>query len=321
MSNIQLIFDLPRVNSLRDLANKIKLSEYLLYNLTSNTECFYRIVEKPKANGEIRMLACPSKKLKAVQAWILRNILQQIPLEKAATAFIKGTNIKLNAERHKENSFIVCLDIKGFFDNIPRSWVYNLFRSLGYNRNVSMIFTNICTFEGHLPQGGVTSPCLSNILCKRLDRRISGYVGKRNISYSRYADDITLSGNNPAVLLKSVEFIKKIINDEGFTINERKSRVMRSGYKKHITGLIISDAKTVGIGRRRIMYLRAAIYHLETSNYEKWDDHKRLRAHINGWMSYIRGIDEKAYSKLDNYWKEINQKLSHKQAAAEINPF
>lgn len=312
---INYLFDFPKIESIRDLANEIKLSENLIYNLTNNTDKFYKHVKKRKSSGGYRDLYCPSRKLKAVQAWILRNILEIIPLENSATAFRKGLNIKDNTEMHKNNKFIVCLDIKNFFDNIQRKWVYNLFLNLGYSKHVSLLFTNLCTYKGHLPQGGVTSPCLSNILLKRFDRRIAGYAGARNITYTRYADDITLSKNEPAILIKSINFIKKIINDEGFEINKNKTRILRPGSRREITGLIITDNNRISIGRKRKRKLRAEIHHYMYEKKEVWEDHKKLKNHLEGWMNFIKSVDEKAYNQLKNYWQNLYKEINKKEIA------
>ncbi|MFW6008790.1 MAG: retron St85 family RNA-directed DNA polymerase [archaeon] len=315
--DIKYLFNFPTIKNLDDLANKIQLSKYLIYHLTYNTKYFYKKVEKKKSQGGYRQLFCPSNKLKAVQAWILRKILEYIPLEENATAFRKGMNVRDNVEKHKENKFILCLDIKNFFDNIPKKWVYNFYLKLGYNKHVSILLTNICTLEGHLPQGAVTSPSLSNILLKRLDRRISGYAGKRNITYTRYADDIALSSNDPAILENSKQFIiNKIINDEGFKLNKAKTRMLRPGNRREITGLVITDNDEVRIGRKTKKKIRAAIHHYIYGKKDVWQDHEELKQHIKGWMNFIKGVDEKSYKQLDKYRKKLKQKKITEEAAA-----
>ena len=252
--------------------------------------------------------------MKAVQAWILRNILDYIPIEDPATGFRKDMNIRDNVAKHQHNKYILCLDIKNFFDNIPRKWVYNLFLSLGYNEQLSLILTNICTYRDHLPQGGVTSPILSNILLKRFDRRISGFCGKRNITYTRYADDISLSKNDPAILLKSKKTIINIIEDEGFNINTNKTRILRPGNRREITGLILTDDDEIRIGRKKKRKIRAAIHHYIYGKEDIWEDHNKLANHIRGWLSFIHSIDEKSYKQLIEY----KNKLINKAVANNI---
>lgn len=302
LSGTKYIMGIPPIESIKDMSELINLSERFIYHLNTSINYFYKEVKVKRKNKKIRILACPSKRLKAVQAWILRNILDKISVEHAAVAYVKGKNLLDNLEVHKSNKFIICLDIENFFGAISQMWVYSLFRSLGYNKNISYIFANLCTYKGSLPQGGVTSPSLSNILCKRLDRRILGYTGARNIAYSRYADDITLSGNNPNILLKSVEFVKSIIEDEGFNLNMDKYRVIRPGHCRKITGLIISDDNIcVGIGRRKKKELRAKIHNLKSGKLSE-QEAKKMELHIKGWLSFLEAIDQTGYEQIKKYW-------------------
>ncbi len=82
-----------------------------------------------------------------------------------------------------------------------------------------------------LPQGACTSPGLSNQVAIRLDRRLGGLARKLDLSYTRYADDLTFSGDAP--LETQVGYVmarlRHIASEEGFAVNEAKSRVLRQG--------------------------------------------------------------------------------------------
>lgn len=183
------LLGIPRINNLQDFAFQTKISKALLFRLARVSEIYYVEVTIPKKSGGTRRLACPSKRMKAVQAWILRNILDHIEIHPAAKAFKKKFNVCDNIKPHLENRFFLCLDIENFFGNILYDSVYYIFTSLGYNNQVAYLLANICTYLGALPQGGVTSPALSNISCINLDKRLSNFAGARNVQYSRYADD------------------------------------------------------------------------------------------------------------------------------------
>src|SRR5438034_755250 len=78
------------------------------------------------------------------------------------------------------------------------------------------LLTKLCTHDGSLPQGAPTSPRLSNLVNHRLDARLFALARKRNVAYSRYADDITISGasdekHRPTAL---IHVIKKILKEE-----------------------------------------------------------------------------------------------------------
>ncbi len=84
------------------------------------------------------------------------------------------------AEKHKNNLYVLKLDLKKFYPSIKRKKVYYAFLNIGYNADISNLLTNICVVDDELPQGAVTSPYLANLICRKLDLRIAGYCNKRN---------------------------------------------------------------------------------------------------------------------------------------------
>lgn len=309
---------IPTINNQKDLANHLNLSEYSLYKIINFTEMYYKKVQTPKKDGTFRNLACPSKTLKAIQAWILRNILDPLSVSPSATAFKKETTIKFNVERHSDNQFFLCLDISNFFESIPQKKITSFFKALGYNKHIALILSNLCTYEGSLPQGGVTSPALSNLINTKLDKRISGYCSKKNIVYSRYADDFTFSSNNPNKLIQAQNIIKKIINDEDYQINEKKTRFIRPGNSKKITGLIISDDKKIGIGRKQKKILRAKIHQYFLNDQLTSQEKEELENHIEGWISYLKGIDYNSFKHIQKWQKEFSMKAKRKRRKKDI---
>src|ERR1035441_1453555 len=191
------LLGLPEIKTLDDLALLTRLSKSFLYKLWKFNNNYYKSLTIPKANGEPRKLLCPSGDLKAVQGWILRNILNRVFISEYATAYVKNKNLLNNVYPHNGNKYFLCIDLKNFFPSINYPKVFSIFNLLGYEKLVCHFLAGLCTKDGFLPQGGVTSPCLSNIVCVRIDRRISGFTGKRNITYTRYADDMTFSSMNP----------------------------------------------------------------------------------------------------------------------------
>ena len=197
-----------------------------LFGLSNSSKRFYKKYTIPKPSGGVREIRQPSKEMKAVQAWILRNILDKLAPSEHATAFIQGKGLSENVSPHSNNRYFVCLDIQDFFPSINFHRVKHLFKIIGYFSYAPSILANLCTCDIGLPQGGVTSPSISNLIASRLDRRLLGYTSRRNITYTRYADDMTFSSNNRAALNKSINTIKKIIESEKFTPHPNKFRIM-----------------------------------------------------------------------------------------------
>ena len=156
------------------------------------------------------------------------------------------------------------LDLSNFFETITEKRVYGIFKSLGYCKNLSVEFARICTAQisdlkyeslseseqeyfkdiynlkdSVLVQGAPTSPSLSNFICRRLDLRLSKLANKLGVSYSRYADDITFSGDEKD--LPNIGILKHIIEDEGFKINWEKVGKYKKGQRQIVTGLLIND--------------------------------------------------------------------------------
>jgi len=295
---------LPVIQSLDDFSIVTHISKYTIYQLSYHSGKYYKTYEIPKKSGGRRTICQPCKKLKGLQSWILVNILNKVEVSPSCKGFRKGSSTLDNATPHIGASTILNIDLKDFFPTITSKQVYNVFKTLGYNKLVSTIFTNICTFKERLPQGGPCSPMLANLTTWALDLRIQGYVGKKGISYTRYADDLSFSGLNPSKVVKIIPTIKKIIIDENFVVNHKKTRISSFARAKIVTGLIINE-DSVGIGKQKYKVLRAKIHHL-TLPVEQAN--KVLFSHIEGWLSYLNGVDKKRFKKANKYIGELIQK-------------
>lgn len=293
------MFGLPLIKGLHSLSSEIGLSPGLLFNMTVSNHKFYRSFDIPKKTGAPRTIHAPSRDMKAVQAWILRNILDKVQFHPAATGFIRSRSIRDNASPHQSNLYLLCVDIEDFFPSIGYGKVYNTFRTLGYNPHTAHIFTKLCTFEGKLPQGAVTSPALSNIICTRLDRRMSSFVGERNITYTRYADDLTFSCMSPNLLSSILPTIGHIIETEDFVLNDRKTRRMGPRQQRRVTGLVLSEGR-VGIGRKRRRTLRAKIHKVLCQKAATAASTK-LEAHMRGWLAHLNAVDKRSLAQLRNF--------------------
>ncbi len=311
------LLGLPIMSTMEDFSSQINLTTRTLYHFSTKSSKFYKTIHTTKANGKIRILHSPSAEMKAIQAWILRNILEKLPTHKSATGFIRKQSILVNAERHRENSFCLCLDITDFFNNTSKKKVFTFFRSLGYPDQIAITLTNLCTHENGLPQGGVSSPALSNLVNTRLDHRISSYVGKRNIVYTRYADDITISSNNSDQLYKAKKVIEKILDDEGYQLNSTKTRFLRPGALRKITGLVISDDNnSIGVGRKEKRILRAKIHQSLNSTTMNKSEKLKKENHIQGWLNYLNSIDKNSVRYLGEYYAKEILKIGKNQAAS-----
>lgn len=295
---------LPVIQSLGDFSVVTHISKYTIYQLSHHSDKYYKTYEIPKKSGGKRKISQPSKKLKGLQSWILVNILNKIQVSPSCKGFRKGSSTLDNALPHIGANTILNLDLKDFFPTVTAKQVYNVFKTIGYNKLIATVFTNICTYEETLPQGSSCSPMLANLTAWTLDLRIQGYVGKRGISYTRYADDLSFSGLNPAKVVKIIPMIKAIIDDENFIINHKKTRIASSGRAKIVTGLVVNE-DSVGIGKQKYKDLRAKIHHLTLPNEQA---NEKLLYHVGGWLSYLNSVDKERLKKAKKYISELTKK-------------
>jgi len=312
MKNQGSIFELrmnglPVIQSVDDFSKKIKLSKYIIYQLSANSKFHYKVYSIPKKSGGTREITQPNRKLKALQSWILVNILNKLQVSPNSKGFQKGTSTKDNAIPHVGNNALLSMDIKDFFTSITANKVFQVFRAIGYNNLMSTVLTNICTYNNYLPQGGPCSPMLANLVCWRLDTRIQNYVGKKGITYTRYADDMAFSSLLPSKLAKIRTTINIIIMSEGFEVNEGKTRVAGPSKCKKITGLVINE-NGVGIGKVKYKRLRTRIFLL--SKVSGTPEEQEI-SQIQGWIAYLNSVDSKRYHRILKYIKTLNAPSSN----------
>ncbi|HIF9399213.1 TPA: retron St85 family RNA-directed DNA polymerase [Photobacterium damselae] len=281
---------LPALTSLDDFAHATKLGSNTVRSLSISSNSLYRVYKTPKKSGGFREIAQPCRELKAVQSWILRNILDKLNCSPYSKGFEKGRSILNNAQPHIGASYLLSIDLENFFPSIKSFKVYGVFRSIGYNKEMCKLLTNLCTYHDYLPQGAPSSPKLANLTCSRLDDRIHGYAGPKGITYTRYADDITLSANTAIKIEKAKAFIGTIIHDEGLKVNKSKTKICGTKRQKKVTGLVLSG-NNVGVGQKKYRELRSALHHIFVGRSIDYN-------FVNGWLSFIYSVDKKTYNQL-----------------------
>ncbi|MBI5154780.1 RNA-directed DNA polymerase [Candidatus Poribacteria bacterium] len=264
-----------------------------------NPAANYRFRSIPKRGGGVRFIAAPKPRLKAAQRRILREILDKVPVHDAATAFRPRRSVADHARPHVGRQLILAYDLQDFFPRIRHGRVAGLFRWLGYPASVARCLALLCTCSDsmavstqarHLPQGAPTSPAIANLLCFRLDCRLTGLAKKFGASYTRYADDLAFSGDNEFKrgITRFIPLAEKIIRNEGFVLNKQKRRFMRHGRCQRLTGLKVNDS--LSVGREESDLVKAILHNakkagsLESQNRQQRGD---FEAHLRGRISWI----------------------------------
>ena len=240
-----------------------------IYSISNNIEKNYKVYKIKKRNGKYRTIYEPNSMLKQIQKQILINILNNKSISKYAKAYHKGISLKDNAIPHINKKIILKLDIKNFFENISFLDVYNSCFSIEYfPKSVGFILTYLCTYDNHLTQGSPTSAYISNLIMKEFDEEIGNWCNINDISYTRYSDDMTFSGNfNPSELIIK---IRKMLYKLGLELNNDKIHIVNKSQSQSVTGIIVNEKLQVNAKYRN--KIRQEMYYIKKFG---------LKSHLN----------------------------------------
>jgi retron-type reverse transcriptase len=297
----------------------------------------YKRFYLPKKSGGRRLISAPMPQLKAAQYWILEHILYKVPLSDAAHGFIPGKSIVTNASHHIGQDIVINIDLRDFFPTIEYKRVKGLFCKLGYSEQIATILALLCTepevdqvaLDGkeyyvantkrHLPQGAPCSPAITNLICFRLDRRFGGLARKYHCNYTRYADDMTFSGNKEAAdhAGKLIWAVKQVVKEEGFTIHPDKLKVMRNGDKKEVTGIVVNDK--LSLDRDTLRKFRALLHQITVSGlHNKQWGKGNIISSVEGYINYVLMVKQDAGRQLKEKWRLIMNRDDIKAQARAI---
>lgn len=283
----------------------LKELRFLAFNRKVSTVSHYHKFFMPKKSGGKRLISAPMPRLKKVQYWILENILNKVPLHKAVNGFVSNRSIVTNAKPHVAKDLVLNMDVKDFFPSIHFKRVKGLLQQLGYSEKISTILSLLCTeavtdevaIDGKnyfvqkehrvLPQGAPTSPAITNILCFSLDNRLQGLANKLNCNYTRYADDITFSGGKEVNAQQLVWRIKRILQDESFTVHPDKIRIMRKGTQQEVTGVVVNQH--LNVNRKDLRQFRAMLHNLKNNPGQQHPEN--VSNSILGYVNFVNMVN------------------------------
>ncbi len=284
--------DLPIIFTQNHLCALLGYEPIYVYAVSNSPHNFYHCYQIPKKNVGKRNISEPLPNLKEIQRWILENVLYKFEVSPYAKAYIKGKSIKDNVRFHRRQKKVLSLDIKDFYNHLTDWMVYQLFIEAGYSESVAMMLTNLCCLEGSLPQGAPTSAALSNILMKNFDYKIGEFCKMSKIRFTRYADDMTFSGDfNEA---KVISFVKKNLKELQLSINEAKTRVRKQGQQQEVTGVVVNYkpqlAKSVRKDIRKDLYYINK-YGLQSHLKYIQEERSKYLEHLFGLINYALFIN------------------------------
>lgn len=309
---------LPPLETPQALAEAMGLGvrelKFLCFHREVATLHHYRRFSIPKKTGGERVISAPMPRLKRAQYWVLDNILARVACHPAAHGFLPGRSIVGNAAPHCGREVVVNIDLQDFFPSIRLPRIRRVFEHLGYGRDVATCLALLCSEnrcdelsvdgarffvggkarERSLPQGAPTSPMISNLVCRALDRRLQPAADQLGFDYTRYADDLSFSARTPeaaAQVGRLMRRVRHIVRDCGFTPHPDKQQVMRAGRRQEVTGVVVNAAQP-SVSRQQRRVLRAALHRARTQGIERvtWQGAPASRAVLEGYARFVHMV-------------------------------
>lgn len=306
---------LPVLSGPADVALALGLDvgqlRWLCFHDDASRVSHYRQFTVPKRSGGRRVLAAPLPHLKKAQRWVFDNILRKLEVEEPAHGFVRGRSTVTNAKPHVGRDLVINLDLEGYFPSVTFPRVRGFLEHLGYSPAAATILALLCTEcprrpmryggqryhvaigERSLPQGACTSPALANQVTKKLDRRLAGLCRSHGWRYTRYADDMSLSApkGKREEVGRLLGAVRRIVEDEGFVLNDAKRRIQRCGGQQLVTGVIVNDK--LGLPRKEVRQLRAILHNARKTGLEAQnrDGRRHFRAWLRGKLAYLAMVD------------------------------
>ena len=336
-----LTFPLPELTTWSDVAAWLGLSDKELVWFSDRRSQQAKATEPklhhytyhwiPKRSGSVRLIEAPKSRLKAIQRTIVEEILNKVPPHASAHGFTRGRSTRSYVEPHIGKDVVLRLDLKDFFHSVPTARIGALFRRLGYPPNVAWVLQGLCTtstspsiagerfaslpwesqkrlVSKHLAQGAPTSAPLANLCAWRLDCRMVGLAKRFNLQYTRYADDMALSGSHR--LARMADFIEALVGaiviEEGFHLNHRKTRLRLASQRQKLGGIIINQK--LNCRRSDWDQLKAILYNCAKHGpkSQNIEGHADFRAHLQGRIAYVSWLNPDRGQKLRGLWDRIN---------------
>jgi len=301
---------------LEDILSKIPVSDYahgFLKGKSVVSGAKVHVTEKVYLSEETDMTDKSVNMIDKVDMSEGAKVLEIVQgIEKAT---IKENVNGKNKVSGENTQLLINMDLENFFPTITFERVRGMFKAFGYSGYISSLLAMICTYcermaievRGEikyvktsnriLPQGSPASPMITNIICAKLDKRLSGLASKYNCTYTRYADDMSFSFKEESGDLNIGRFmglVSKIVSEEGLNINKKKTRFLRENNRQCITGIVINNDE-IGVSKKWIKTLRAAIYNANKLKNNGEEVPVKTINEISGMVSWVKSVNAERY--------------------------
>jgi len=304
----------PVIYSVSHFAALVGHTVDFIYGVTNKPSKFYRTFAIQKKSGfGSREISAPLPNLMIVQRFILHKILNHIKVDDSAKAFKKKSSIKDAARLHRRQKILLKCDVKNFFGSIEEWRIISIFFAVGYTKELSIVLAKLCTLNGFLPQGAPTSGSLSNILLISFDRKMLKFCKRLGLRYTRYADDICISGER----LNTTDvfaFVGKLLADYGLVLNPKKNRVLRQNNRMIVVGIVVNEKMSAPKELRQSV--RQEFYYIKKYGLHEHCSRNSFRSpeyeleRLIGQISHIENISfrKEKFLEMRNYLLDLRMK-------------
>lgn len=282
------------------MARELGLSVAFVTAIARGASYEYKMYRIPKRTGGSRTIYHPSKRLKALQRWLLANTIETLPVHQAARAYRKNQSIFQNAGAHVNSRYLLRMDLTDFFPSITQADVakYIADRKAFFNGWSALDVETFCRLvcrNSALMIGAPTSPALSNAVCYDMDTQLEALCAKNQVTYTRYADDLFFSTREPKILSELettvVKTIAKLKIPAGLKVNASKTRHSSKRGARRVTGVVLGSDGHPHIGRKFKRKIRALIHKFDSLD-------GPTRASLSGMIAYASGFDPQFVNSL-----------------------
>ena len=290
-----------------ELSNLLNNSPLQIERIINNPK--YVEFKIPKKKGKPRLISQPNHELMKIQRK-LNTYLQAVyefQIPSCVHGFVPKSksshrSIVSNARPHVGKKCVLTIDLQNYFTSIRAKQVQNVFLSWQLNQEIATALALLCTYKGSLPTGASTSPVLANLCSLELDRKIMQFTEKFQLTYTRYADDLTFS-SDVYIEEEVIQNLLKIIHDCGFVVNDKKIRRIGSHRKQKITGIVVN--KKLSVDRKIKKKIRAMEYDIQKNGLaaaskkhfgleytSRSEDGQKLLNKIQGLKSFLKMVEK-----------------------------
>ncbi len=262
------------------LAQMTGTTESRLHMLASCPAAHYLRRTHCGKNGKKRVLTIPNRELKGVQRCLLRKLLDPLGAAHKAAACVRGKGAVWMMRRHQRHPFLLSLDIRNFFPSVTRSRVSAGLTRLGLQH--AELLSSLLTVNNELPQGAPTSVALGDIVLFPLDRRIAGLAKAEGLVYSRYVDDLVISGGSRIRRFQQV--IARYADEERWKLNQ-KGGLFGPGDRHMVLGAVVNAKPNVS--ERYSDDVRFYLRHIERGRMRPTSEELNRLASRVAWISHV----------------------------------